>query len=170
MGADKGIILPDSLLLKVLHAHTRAEVITDFYVSSQFDSFAELEWYLENYWHLMDMGDFNIVGHRSGQLLKIACPSASHYGAATRKQGYKLQSLWEHYGDDYGVFGFEYDTDPTSMFLPSLPPLNSAPSNWSTVDLDQPYSRDCPITPWKSESMWRIKCDLTDKFFKITHI
>ena len=126
LGADKGIILPDSLLLKVLHAHTRAEVITDFCVSRKFDSFAELEWYLEKYWHLMDTGDFNMVGHESGKVLKIACPSAtsaSHYGAATRKQGCKLQSLWEHYGDDYGVFGFEYDdTDPTCMFIPSFDP------------------------------------------------
>ena len=169
LGADKGIILPDSLLLKVLHAHTRAEVITDFCVSRRFDSFAELEWYLEKYWHLMDTGDIT-VGHESGQILNIACPRASHYGAATRKQGCKLQSLWEHYGDDYGVFGFEYDdTDPTSMFIPSFPPLNNAPSNWSTVDLDQPYSRDCPISPWESERIWRIKCDLTDKFFKKHH-
>ena len=112
-------------------------------------------------------GHFNMVGHKSGLVLKITCPSASHYGAPTRKQGYKLQSLWEHYGDDYGVFGFEYDdTDQTSMFIPSFPPLNNAPSNWSTVDLDQPYSRDCLISPWKSERIWRIKCDLTDKFFK----
>ena len=66
------------------------------------------------------------------------------------------------------MFGFEYDdTDPTSMFLPSFPPLNNAPSNWSTVDLDQPYSRDWPIiSPWESERIWRVKCDLTDKFFK----
>ena len=76
----------------------------------------------------MDTGDIT-VGHESGQLLNITCPSASHYRAATRNQGYKHQSLWEHYGDDYGVFGF----DPTSMFLPSFPPLNNAPSNWSTV-------------------------------------
>ena len=38
-GADTRIILPDSLLLIVLHAHTRAEVITNFCVSRQFDSF-----------------------------------------------------------------------------------------------------------------------------------
>ena len=85
LGADKGIILPDSLLLKILHAHTRAEVITNFCVSRRFDSFAELEWYLEKYWHLMDTGDIT-VGHESGQILNIACPRASHYGAATRKQ------------------------------------------------------------------------------------
>ena len=113
-----------------------------------------------------------MVGHESGQLLNIACPSASHNGAATRKQGHKLQSIWKHYGDDYGVFGFEIDdTDPTSMFLPHFPPLNNAPSNWSTVDLDQLYCRDCPIiiSPWKSERIWRIKCYLTDKFFKKHH-
>ena len=99
------------------------------------------------------------------QLLNIACPTASHYGAATRKQGYKLKSIWEDYGDDYGVFGFELDdTDPTFMFRPRFPPLNNAPSNWSTVDLDQPYSRE--ISPWKSERIWRIKCDLYDNFFK----
>ena len=113
LGADKGIILPDSLLLKVFHAHTRAEVITDFCVSRQFDSFAKLEWYLEKYWQLMD--------------------TASHYGAASRKQGYKLKSIWEDYGDDYGVVGFKLDTDPTSMFHPHFPPLNNAPSNWSIV-------------------------------------
>ena len=63
--------------------------------------------------------------------------------------GRKCQPLWERYGDDYGVFRFEYDdTDPTSIFIPSFPLLNNAPSNWSTVDLDQPYSRDCPISPW----------------------
>ena len=100
------IILPDSVLLEVLRAHTTAEVFTDFCVSRQFDSFAELEWYLENYWQFIDIVDFNMVGRESGQLLNIACPSASLYGAATRKQGYKLESLWEHDGDNYGVFGF----------------------------------------------------------------
>ena len=29
----------------------------------------------------------------------------------------------------------------------------------------QPYSRDFPIiSPWKSERIWRIKCDLFNKF------
>ena len=43
LGADKKIISPDSLLLKVLHAHNRAEVITDFCVSRQFDSLPSLK-------------------------------------------------------------------------------------------------------------------------------
>ena len=41
--------------------------------------------------------------------------------------------------------------------------------NCDIVDLDQPYSRDCPISPWKSERIWRIECDLTDKFFNIVY-
>ena len=68
----------------------------------QFDSFAKLERYMEKYWHLMDMGHFNMVGHESGQLLNITYPKGSHYGAATRKQGYKLKSIWDHYSDDWG--------------------------------------------------------------------
>ena len=60
----------------------------------------------------------------------------------------KFKSIW----DDYGVFGVKPDnTDPTSMFYPHFPPLNNAPSNWSTVDLDEPYSRDFPVSPWKTE-------------------
>ena len=34
----------------------------------RFDSFAELEWYMERYWHIMETGDLCIVGHEMGQL------------------------------------------------------------------------------------------------------
>ena len=61
LGANKWIILPDSPLLKVLHAHTTAKVIMDFCVLRQFDSFAQFEGYMEKYWQLMDTGDFSIV-------------------------------------------------------------------------------------------------------------
>ena len=30
-------------------------------------------------------------------------------------------------------------------------PPNNAPSNWRTVDLDQPYSRESPSRPWVNE-------------------
>ena len=70
---------------------------------------------MEKYWRLIDMGDFNMVGHESGHLWKITYPRGSHYGAATRKQGYKLKYIWDDYSDDYGVFGIEPDnTDPTA--------------------------------------------------------
>ena len=108
-----------------------------------------------------------MVGHENGRLLNITYPTGSHCGTAIRKQGYKLKSIWDDYSDDYGVFGVEPDdTNHTSMFYPHFPPLNDAPSNWITVDLDQPHSRGYPISPWKSETIWRIKCDLSNKFFK----
>ena len=37
LGPDN-IILPDSVLLKVMHAHTKAEIIADFCVSVNFDN------------------------------------------------------------------------------------------------------------------------------------
>ena len=117
---DKTIILPDSVLLKVMYAHTRAEIITDFCVSVNFDSFTKLEGYMENYWHVLDR-NFGPVGHEIGQLTNITYPSSSHYGAATRKQSYKLNSIWEEYSDDYGVFGVSSDTP----INPDYPPLNN---------------------------------------------
>ena len=93
----------------------------------KFDSFAELEWYMEKYWHIMETGDQCIVGHEMGQLTNITYPRGSHHGAATRKQGYRLNSIWEEYNDNYGVFGV------SSENCHDYSPLNNAPSNWSTV-------------------------------------
>ena len=42
-------------------------------------------------------------------------------------------------------------------------PLNNAPSNWSTVEL---YSRESPSRPWVTERIWKIKCDISSRFFK----
>ena len=79
----------------------------------------------------------------------------------------RIDQCGENPGDDYGVFGVEQDnTDPTSMFYPYFSPLNTAPSSWSTIDLDQPYSRDYPSSAWKSKRIWRIKCDLFNKCLK----
>jgi hypothetical protein len=163
LGADKSIVLPDSLLLKVLHAHTRAEVITGFCVSRQFDSFTDLEGYMEKYWHIMESGD-NMVGHEAGRLENMTYPRDSHYGATTRKQGDRLKYLWDDYSDEYGVFGI------TSVGCGiDFPPLNNAPSNWSTFDLDQPYSRDYPPLRWTSERIYRIKYERSCRFFKEHH-
>ena len=40
----------------------------------------------------METGDLCIVGHEMGQLTNITYPRGSHHGAATRKQGYRLNS------------------------------------------------------------------------------
>ena len=157
LGPDKAIILPDSVLLKVMHAHTRAEIITDFCVSR---SFAELEWYMERYWHVIERSDFSNVGHEMGQLTNIIYPKGSHYGALSRKQGCKLNILWEEYSDDYGVFGVSSDS-------PYYRPLNNAPSNWSSIDLDTPCTWDSQNRPWTSERVWRSVT--SNKLFKKHH-
>ena len=96
-----------------------------------------------------------------GQLTNITYPRGSHYGAVSRKEGCRLNSVWEEYSNDYGVFGV---SDTSSD--PEYPPLNNAPSTWSSVDLDTPYTRDSPSRPWVSERVWKIKCDLSSRFFK----
>ena len=60
---------------------------------------------MERYWHIVETGDLCIVGHEMGQLMNITYPSDSHYGAATRKQDYRLNSIWEEYSDDCEVVG-----------------------------------------------------------------
>ena len=56
------------------------------------------------------------------------------------------QGSWDiGLSDDYGVF------DVASENCHEFSPLNNAPSNWSTVDLDQPYSRESPSRPWVRE-------------------
>ena len=87
--------------------------------------------------------DLCIVGHEMGQL-NVTYPSDSHHRAATRKHEYRLDSMWE-YSNDYGVFGV------LSENCHECSPLNTAPLNWSTVDLDQPYSRESPSRPWESK-------------------
>ena len=95
----------------------------------------------------METRNLCIVGHEMGQLTNITYPypRGSHHGAATRKRGYRLNSIWEEYSDDYGVFGV------SSENCCDYSPLNNAPSNWSTVDIDQLYSRESPSKPWVSE-------------------
>ena len=73
-------------------------LIIDFCVSRQFDSFAKLEGYMEKYWQLMDMGDFNMVGHESGQLLNIVIPTMELQPGSR-----DIRS--KDYSDDYGVLG-----------------------------------------------------------------
>ena len=79
------------------------------------------------------------------QLSNFTYPMGSHYGAATRTQGYKLKFIWMTIAMTMECLD---NTNPTSMFYPEFPPLNNAPSNWSAVDLDKPYSRDSQSRLW----------------------
>ena len=99
---DKTIILHDSVLLKVM---PRAKIITDLCIK-EFDSFAELEAYMDNI-GIQWRGE--ILGHEMGQLTNITFPRGSHYGAVSRKQGCTLNSIWEECSDDYGIFVTRYE-------------------------------------------------------------
>ena len=159
------IALSDDMILKVMHAHTRAEVITGFNVPITFTSFAALNNYMACYWGNVEDEGLPERGHETGQLLRITYPQTAHtyWGGATRQQGHELLSMWLSYGDSYGVFGVHQDT----IEFPEIPPLNNASSNWSTVDLDAPYSRDYVYGPWKSERVWEIKCKLSQQYYKM---
>ena len=77
---------------------------------------------MKKYWHIMETEDLCIVVHEMGQLT-VTYSKGSHHGAATRKQGYRLYSIWEEYSEDYGVFGV------SSKNCHDYSPLNNAPSN-----------------------------------------
>ena len=164
-GPNNKIALSDAMILKVMHAHTRAEVITGFNVPITFSSFAALKNYMECYWGNVEDEGVDERGHETGQLIKITYPrtTCTYWGGANRQQGQELLSIWVSFSDSYGVFGVQQDT----IEFPDYPPLNNAASNWSTVDLDAPYSRDYECGPWKSERVWEIKCKLSQRYYEM---
>ena len=112
-----------------MHAHPRAEIITNFCVSRNFDSFAELEGYryMEKYWHIMERGDFCMIGHEMGQLTNITYPRGSHYGAGSRGVGLIP------YGRSIAMIMEYLKSHQILLVIPNIHPLNNAPSNWSIV-------------------------------------
>ena len=67
LDANNAIALPDTSILYVLLAHTRASVINNFCLPSTFTLFDELENYMSLYWHKCVNMDNNIVGHPMGK-------------------------------------------------------------------------------------------------------
>ena len=128
--------------LNVLHAHTRATQIRNFLVPNDFTAFPEISNYFNIYWANTFLpsyddatGDCSMVcgtyvGHIRGQLAEIHY--LGFYGANTPQQQKSMCQLLNTYDDYYGVSinqeGFTYA---------SL----SDRDNWSTVDLDAPYTR-----------------------------
>ena len=114
---------------------------------------------MDGYWGLIECDEFGRwKGHDTGRLRFIIYPRFTHSGGATWAQGCELSAIWESYGDDYGVFGAESECS----WCPRFPPLNNAPSNWSSVDIDAPYCNDYKPRPWTSERVWEIKTNLID--------
>ena len=57
LGPNGQIMLSDSPLIQVLHAHVRVETITDFSLQPSFTSFTALREYMETHWIPMDIND-----------------------------------------------------------------------------------------------------------------
>ena len=71
LDANNTIFLSDDKLLTVLHAHTRASVISNFCLSGQFCMHSALESYFTLYWHQCVNMYGTVVGHPAGQLEKF---------------------------------------------------------------------------------------------------
>ena len=71
LNANNAIALPDSTILYILHAHTRANVIRNFCLPSMFTLFDELEKYMSLYWNKCVNMDNTIIGHSMRKLDQI---------------------------------------------------------------------------------------------------
>ena len=142
---DWQIALSDTELITVLHAHTRATVLTNFCVAPHFTSYSALSNYLSLYWHNDDSADtmywhnddaadtIYTRGHTKGHLYTIQC--LAFEGASIRAQSYLLQSIWSKFDtDEYGV-----KIDSISSELYDSVTCNY--TNWSNVSIDSPYRR-----------------------------
>ena len=143
------LTMSTDLFITVLRAHTRATQIRNFLIPSDFTAFTDLADYLNLYWvdtfmpsHDDSTGDFSVacgtfVGHIRGQLNEIHY--LGYYGASNPNQGQHMYKLLNVYDDYYGL------NIQQEGFAISL--LNDH-DNWSTVDLDAPYTQctNCDIS------------------------
>ena len=128
LGPDGQIMLSDTTLIQVLHAHVRVETITDFSLQPSFTAFTALREYMRTHWIPMEYDD--LERRTRGLLCNLRYPTYTHFGGATPEQGQKLfYEIWQDYDDDYGIFIVDY-----SNWSPILP-INNAPGNWSTQPL-----------------------------------
>ena len=130
LGSNGQIMLSDSALVQVLHAHVRVETITDFSLQPSFTSFIALREYVETHWIPMDNDSEYPERKTHGYLCNLRYPTHTHFGAATPEQGRSLYyEIWQSFNDQYGVFTTDYSNWNTIL------PLNNAPGNWSTQEL-----------------------------------
>ena len=129
LGPNSQIWLPDATIMRILHAHVRAEAITDFSVQPTFSGFAALKRFMRSHWiPLYDSSGFPTgVGH--GVLCNVRYPVNTYCGGATLQQGQKLLAIWNEFHDDYGVFCVD------AANFNHIRPLNNAPGNWSIQEL-----------------------------------
>ena len=141
--SDGGIIsLADHTLLQTLHAHTRATQIRYFSVSANFRALHHLKFYLDLYWTytFLPIYDDNLqssllsgefIGHPAGQLKRIGYLHTFN-NKVVQSNPSVLQLLLKY--EDH-IFGVSIEIEPLS------PSMLSDESNWSTVDIDRPYTK-----------------------------
>ena len=66
LDANNIISLSDAAILSILHAHTRASVISNFCLPSIFTSSTDLDQYMSLYWKMYTDMDNTVVGHPMG--------------------------------------------------------------------------------------------------------
>ena len=126
LGPTGQIMLPDNKILEIMHAHIRAEVITDFSVQPTFASFTMLQRYMRAKWIPVYDSDGYPTGVGHGVLCNLRYPVHTYCGGANQWQGQKLLAIWNEFDDKYGVFCIDYCN------FNSIPPMYTAPANWST--------------------------------------
>ena len=134
------IALSDDTLLNVLHAHTRATVISNFSLSATFNMYPALERYFLLYWRECTNMFGAEVGHPLGQLERISYLNyrGLAYNASNENKA-RLNQLW-HKLEPYDEYLSCIESQFCSTMVDGVPWYRnySLYDNWSTVDLDNP--------------------------------
>ena len=124
--------------MKVLYAHSRAEIIINFRFNPSFNLLDEFSRYFNLYWawrfvqpHI-DSLDVQLVGHPSGHLQQLAF--LGHFcGGSTNEQALFLSRIWSSNQCWLGM-----DIFPMFELQPTILSNYTASPNWSTTDIDAP--------------------------------
>jgi hypothetical protein len=153
LDANNIISMPDTAILAILHAHTRASVITNFCLPRTFSSFVDLDQYMSLYWMKWTRSDDNIVvGHSMGMLEQIEylnCNGLPYSASAEAKTS--IRSIWEKYEPDSEVLNYIDSACLSGIRRPWFDvPLYY---NWSTANIEVPYhcSTCNSLIPWKAD-------------------
>ena len=137
---QKTIALHPALLMDVLYAHSRTELIINFCLNPSFTLFDEFTRYFNLYWAWrliqkdVDSSSLVPVGHPSGHLRYLGLQG--HFnGGSTMEQAVFLVDLWNSNQNWLGMdIYLMYDCQPYNVTpYPHF-------VNWSTIDIDAPYA------------------------------
>ena len=123
--------------MTVLYAHTRAETIVNFCLNPSFNLFEDFSRYFDLYWsrkcvHIDQFDETpQLVGHPAGHLTHIAYLGRNDGGAIHQQQAFLL-NLW--------IGNCEWTDEFMIHQMGEQHYWNSTVPNWSTIDIDAPYT------------------------------